>query len=155
MNENTFAGKTAAEWRAESADSRRRSYESFQRSDTDGFLSQWASDEMARRYDSLARLAENGGVREAIAYADIETGEIIKGEWREAQYGAAWAPADRSRRWIFPSNAKNAATRDRNNAAKGVREVRVLIPQLLNRKSMQAYNDVDAEWTLVAEEVSA
>lgn len=42
----------------------RRSAESFERSDTDGFLSQWASDLTGRKYQIEAELVENGGKSE-------------------------------------------------------------------------------------------
>jgi hypothetical protein len=43
------------------AESRQRSEESFARSDTDGFLSQWASDITAQQLDKQAEIAEQRG----------------------------------------------------------------------------------------------
>jgi hypothetical protein len=53
--------KTAQEYRQEAEQSRNRSQESFERSDTDGFLTQWASDLSARLADTRAVILENGG----------------------------------------------------------------------------------------------
>ncbi len=51
--------RTASEYRAEAAAKREQSRESFERCDTDGFLSQWASDISARLLDTKATLAED------------------------------------------------------------------------------------------------
>lgn len=58
---NEFQGKSAEQLRAEAAASRQRSEDSFERCDTDGFLSQWASDMTARLYEEQARIVEQGG----------------------------------------------------------------------------------------------
>ena len=54
-------GNDAAALRDMADERRRRSEESFQRCDTDGFLSQWASDITARMFDLQAEVAESGG----------------------------------------------------------------------------------------------
>jgi hypothetical protein len=54
--------KTAAEYRQEAAEHRRREQESFERSDTDGCVSQWCHSLSAREADARARIADNGGV---------------------------------------------------------------------------------------------
>jgi len=56
-----MAGKTGDELRAMAADARRRSDESFARSDTDGFLSQWAADMSAQQFETQAKIADQGG----------------------------------------------------------------------------------------------
>lgn len=61
MSTYTISDHTAAEYTAMAEDCIRREQESWERSDTDGFLSQWASNSMARTYRTLARLAANGG----------------------------------------------------------------------------------------------
>lgn len=145
----TVGGKTAAEWREEASACHRRSQESWERSDTDGFLSQWASDQMALRYQRLAAVAENGGMVEALAFVDLATGELVKGELEQGQYGAFFRPFDRDRGLIFFSHARNAATRAANNAKKGVREVTCRVPALVNTREMRAYADPAAEWVVV------
>lgn len=47
--------------KAEAADRRKRAEESFQRSDTDGFLSQWALNMTARLNEATVRLLQHGG----------------------------------------------------------------------------------------------
>jgi hypothetical protein len=63
MSYDIFHGKEndAAALRQMAAECERRSEESFQRSDTDGFLSQWASDISAQQYRRQAQIAEHGG----------------------------------------------------------------------------------------------
>lgn len=53
--------KTAQEYREMAAQDRSDKAESFERCDTDGFMSQWASGMMARLNDALAEIADNGG----------------------------------------------------------------------------------------------
>lgn len=52
---------TAEELRAEADRCQQSAAESFERCDTDGFLSQWASGITARQYNMQARIAEAGG----------------------------------------------------------------------------------------------
>lgn len=63
MSYDIFHGKQndPAALRQMAADAHRRSEESFQRCDTDGFLSQWASDITGRQYSMQAEIAEAGG----------------------------------------------------------------------------------------------
>lgn len=120
----TYDGKTAAEWRTEARDSRQRSADSFERSDTDGFLSQWASDTMARKYEACADLAELGGVIEF--QVPFVNGEVATLELdRDGQYGRYWyltveAARIVGKRYFTPSSASKSAMRRRNNAKKGV-----------------------------------
>lgn len=137
-----FEGHTAAEWRAKATRSEQDAHDSFERCDTDGFLSQWASNQMATRYLAIARATERGGRIEHTAFIDIETGEMIRGRWRETQHGAGYAP-EHGGKWIFPSNAKNEATRERNNAKKGVRQISVMVPAYLDHKSYYLEPDLD------------
>lgn len=55
------AKMTAEDFRKSAADSKRRSYESFERSDTDGFLSQWANDIGANLDLRKADILDNEG----------------------------------------------------------------------------------------------
>jgi hypothetical protein len=155
MNANTntaefvFSGKTAAEWRKEAADCRNRSYESFERCDTDGFLSQWASDTMARRYDECADVAENGGRIFVTALFDLE-GNFITADYREGQYGwyflvPAEYVAKGYARFLTTSDARKATTRAKNNAKKGVTEGTVSVPAFVNHRS----GIVEADWDAV------
>lgn len=62
---------------AAAAANRREAVESFDRCDTDGFLSQWASNCTANDRESEARLADNGDLTIGPALADIATGAIV------------------------------------------------------------------------------
>jgi hypothetical protein len=55
------ASTSAADFRAQASQHRADERESFDRCDTDGFLSQWASGINARVADANARIADNGG----------------------------------------------------------------------------------------------
>lgn len=55
---------TAEDHREAAKADRKRAIESFERCDTDGFLSQWASDLNARKHEREASILENGGLAE-------------------------------------------------------------------------------------------
>lgn len=83
--------KTAEELRARAAASEQRAVDSWERSDTDGFVSQWASGISAREDRANAAIADNGGVSTFRALADAETGELVPAVWLNTRYGGAWA----------------------------------------------------------------
>lgn len=121
--EPTFKGKTAAQWRTEAADSRKREQESWDRSDTDGFLSQWALSSMAREYELCAQVAETGGTTEVQALFFLD-GTIAATEMIAGRFGAQWLLDDAAARrhgsrWYSPSRADKSARRRANNAKKG------------------------------------
>lgn len=124
--------KTAAEWRAEAADCRRREAESWERSDNDGFLSQWAMQRMAHRYDELAKLAENGGLGRICKLADAE-GELIEGaRYVETRYGWSWVyDGPTGAVWCRPSNHSNPEVARQRDIAKGFQEVWVEVPVVM------------------------
>lgn len=118
----------AAQYRAEAGGNVQEAYDSFERCDTDGFLSQWAHGVMATRYERAAEILENGGCAEFIALFDLE-GNLVPAKYVETQYGWAWAllevNADESIQrtvgWFNPSKARNEETARRNNEKKGYR----------------------------------
>ena len=118
----TYEGKTAAEWRAESAEMHAKREESYDRCDTDGFLSQWALGSLSQDYSLRAQLAEAGGLTEVCALFDLD-GELIPSVHGWGEYGEYFAVLDNEergcRRFFNPSKAKNEETARRNNAAKG------------------------------------
>jgi hypothetical protein len=124
----TYEGRTAAEWRAMAIRNRRESAESFERCDTDGFLTQWAHDVTAREYEAKAELAENNGYWDFLALFDLE-GNRIYAENVDGTYGPVWRVFDPETkdtiRWITDSSARKASTREANNAKKGFRFGRV------------------------------
>lgn len=76
--------------RAEAADLDRRAAESFDRCDTDGFLSQWALNLTARQRRMEADLAEAGGVAEFPALYTTG-GEPVPARLVQTRYGTTWA----------------------------------------------------------------
>lgn len=134
MSTMTSNIRTADEYLAAAQDCRKRSAESFERCDTDGFLSQWASDTMANRYSRNAEIVEAGGVHR-LALIEIATGAVVatSAQYLEGQYGWYYLINDdeaaaRLGRFVTPSSAQNEATRDRNNAKKGIREITTFVP---------------------------
>ena len=140
-----FEGKTAAEWKAEAQECRDRSAQSFETCDTDGFLSQWAADTMARRYDHCADIAESGGRIEISAIFDLD-GNLLSCDYREGQYG--WYFLVKVEGWtgkpfVTTSSASKAKTRAANNAKKGISEGIVSVPAFLDRSHV-VQADMDA-----------
>lgn len=116
----TFAGKTAAEWRAEANRAEAERHASWERSDTDGFLSQWASGVMAGRYEHCATVAEDGGFT-TTALFDLD-GNHIPARYVETRYGWSWVwdGPNGEAVWFRESAAQKDETRRRNDAKKGV-----------------------------------
>lgn len=114
----------ADSYREQAKASRQRSYESYQRSDTDGFLSQWASNITADELEMKAELIENGGVIETSALFDLD-GNLIFAKEIETRFGWSWMildpenPKGQAKAWFNPSKAKSESTRRKTNAAKG------------------------------------
>lgn len=79
---------TAAEYRQMAQERRERSAESFERCDTDGFLSQWASDLTAQQYDLQADILDNGGRSTFIGLYEGE--RRVKARFITTQYGTSW-----------------------------------------------------------------
>ena len=113
---------TAQSLRQQAADCRRRSAESWDRSDTGGFLSQWSGD-----------LTDAGGRREFEALFDLD-GNLVAAKSLRTQYG--WArgiladddPHSDVVRWFNESKAQNPKQARVNNARKGFYIGRVLAP---------------------------
>lgn len=123
-DQGTYEGKTEAQWRELAAACSARSRASFERSDTDGFLSQWASDMTARKHLMCADLARDGGIREFPAPFDLE-GNLINALFIKTQYGWTWLLRTVPHWWkgkpfLNPSRALKGAVRRRNDSAKGI-----------------------------------
>lgn len=84
MNAEADALRTAAQKSFSAAE------ESFQRSDTDGFLSQWALDLSGRKDLLQAEIVENGGTWEFPALFDLD-GNLVAAKLIQTRYGMAWA----------------------------------------------------------------
>lgn len=66
------------------------SIDSFDRCDTDGFLSQWASSSMSYQYKLEAQLVTDGYMTEFSTLADMG-GNLVPCKQVETRYGTAWA----------------------------------------------------------------
>jgi len=87
---------TAEFWQAEAereteraAEALQREQESFERSDTDGFLSQWASGITARLHEVRAEIARNGGKAQFVALFTL-AGERVRARVIRSRYGLCW-----------------------------------------------------------------
>lgn len=122
---------TPAELRAEAQRADQAAADSFERSDTDGFLSQWASSITARKLRAQAELAEAGGLTETSALFNLD-GTVASTHQGEGQWGPYWvlndAAAERyGKRFYSPSRARSMATRRANNRRKGFTVGRVSV----------------------------
>lgn len=107
-----------AEQHREAAEAARKSAaESFERCDTDGFLSQWASGLTAQKHDAEARLLEAGGVMDCMVL--FLNGELASTHQGFSQFGEYWVLNDEAaekfgKRFYSPSKSlKNPIARDR------------------------------------------
>lgn len=115
----TYKGLTAEEWRAKAGGNRKEAADSFERCDTDGFMSQWASGVMAAEYELCAQLAEDGGLTTTRALFFRETGEVASTHFRWGQYGPYWVLNDKAaeafgKRFL---NESQASTGEKQRAA--------------------------------------
>lgn len=127
----TFQGKTAADWREQAAAARKRSADSFDRSDTDGFLSQWASEITARKHDACASLAEQGGRAEFPALLDMG-GKPVRAKLIQTKFGSAFMLLDEDDQatgeFVNLSKARKADKRNEAYAKKGYQMATVRVP---------------------------
>ena len=79
--------------RAEAAADDREAYESFERCDTDGFLSQWAKGLTAQQKRLQAQLIENGGVTTMRGPVTAD-GQPVRFRDVETRYGRKWLVLD-------------------------------------------------------------
>ena len=114
---------TPDEWRKLENDCYRRSAESFERCDTDGFLSQGASDAMARAYRLCAELAKNGGRSEFVGLGRLNSdgsATLTDARYVRTRYGYSWVLDTKNGTvWFRESEAKNPTKRRATDARKG------------------------------------
>lgn len=79
--------------RKEAAQHEQDAYDSFERSDTDGALSQWASQCMAAKRRLEAEIADNGGVWTFPVLLDLK-GNFVPARVIEGRYGKCWMLLD-------------------------------------------------------------
>lgn len=114
---------TAEQHRAKAAAHDAAAATSFDRCDTDGFLSQWADGINARLESAKAELAEQGGTFEYICLFTTD-GDVASTKQVRSRYGYGWllndAAAERyGRRFFNESSATDPARRHAANARKG------------------------------------
>lgn len=120
---------TPDEWRAMARECYQRSAESFERCDTDGFLSQWASDVTGRLYEQCAEVAARGGLWTFTVLAD-EAGNVIEGARNvKTRFGWAWVTPDGQ--WFNPSRDRDEDKARARNLAKGFSLVKVERPAVV------------------------
>jgi hypothetical protein len=97
---------TAAELRNRASESRQKAEESFDRCDTDGFLSQWALGLGAQKDEMQAEIIENGGKSNFPALFNLE-GKRVRAKlitthpsWAPWTTSTCWALCDKSGKFI-------------------------------------------------------
>lgn len=133
-DQHVHEGRTAAQWRQEAAQARGRSADSWERSDNDGFLTQWAADTIARKYELQAEIAEQGGTWQFPALLDTD-GNLVPAKLVQTRFGPAWGllsdpdnPHSDFTGFVNPSNASTPARRAGAMARKGFRVGTVRAP---------------------------
>jgi hypothetical protein len=120
------ADHTPEEWRNMARDRYRSADESFERCDTDGYLSQWASQVTAQLYELCARVAEAGGLWEFTVLADADGTTYDTAREVKTRYGWTWiVPTEHGDVWFNPSHARNEERRRAADLAKGFQFITV------------------------------
>lgn len=139
----TPSTRTGDQWRLIARESDIAKAESFERCDTDGFLSQWAHNQMQTRYMDMARIAENGGTMSRAALFDLD-GNLVTMKTVSGRYGESWfIPQNEGKaRFFNESEAAKAETRRRNNAKKGYSIGEVLVRVEMSEHDFKITEDV-------------
>lgn len=133
MNASPENEAAAAKHHADAKAAANAAIESFERSDTDGFVSQWASGVSSRTSALKAEVAENDGRAEVHALFDLD-GNLIAAKYIETQYGWTFGilenddPESSIVSWFRPSSAQKESTRLANDAKKGYYVGAVMAP---------------------------
>lgn len=123
-----MTAQTAADHRAAAAQHRQDAADSWERSDTDGFVSQWASGVLAREADRKAEIAENGGRAKFPALFDLD-GNLVAAKLFDGTYGATWGLlSDDDPRSRFTGYVSAYCARKSTHTRKGYTEGYVLAP---------------------------
>jgi hypothetical protein len=109
-------GITAEYCLANARDCEVRRVESFERSDTDGFLSQWAGGLTASKWRLKAGIIQNGGYAEFTVLVD-SGGTVVSDRTFTNQYGTSWIVMDehqgRVGRKFIPHDGSHIETNER------------------------------------------
>lgn len=116
------------------AEAERRRAESWERSDTDGAVSQWASGMTAELERTRAKIAADGGKAEFSALFDTD-GNLVPAKRVKTQYGMAWGllsdpddPRSSFTGWVSESRAATPEKRAQAMERKGYRVGKVKAP---------------------------
>jgi hypothetical protein len=101
---------TASELREQAAACRAEAAASFERCDTDGFLSQWASGITARLKDTQAEIAEAGGTAVFARWELQKDGRRVLTRKVSTRYGEKWR-IDETDEWITYGSERAAKRR--------------------------------------------
>lgn len=135
------AAEKAKALRNKAGDNRQSAQDSFDRCDTDGFLSQWASGICAQRDDHAADVAELGGLWTFPALFDLN-GKLVAAKLIQTAYGLRWGvlqtddPNSSVVKWLAFAPARKSTLEKH-----GFREGTVLAP---------AYADIRGDKTAYA-----
>lgn len=91
--EPTWDGLTADQLEDRAEEKRERSRESWERSDTDGFLSQWASD-LSAQLDEMNASALRDGATVSVAVLVDDDDQLVPARTIQTRYGTKWAIFD-------------------------------------------------------------
>lgn len=124
---------TAEDHRRLAEEAEQRKADSWERSDTDGFMSQWAAGLSADKHRLAAEIAERGGRDYFPALFDLE-GNLVAAKLVGTRYGMAWGllesddPDSSFTGWFNPSRARDEERARRTDAKKGYYVGTVLAP---------------------------
>lgn len=110
--------------RSRAAEHVRSEQDSFERSDTDGFITQWAHGCLAGKERLQAQIDEQGGLWEFPALFDLE-GNMVAATRHDGQYGMVWRllgddnPGSPAIGWVNESKARKEETAIANMVKKG------------------------------------
>lgn len=160
----TINGRTPGEWEIlaldydrQARESRARAIESFERCDTDGFLSQAAADATAREYDARAAWAREFGYATMTVLLNTD-GSIASTRLKDGQYGAFWVLNDVStarygKRFFRDSQANTYDRQRASNARRGFvlasARVPATAPKLRGSNMMSLRPWAEPEWSRV------
>lgn len=121
MTYYTISDHTAEEYRQMAKECHQRVQESYERSDTDGYLSQWALTQSASLYSNLAQLVEKGGDIQEIQWLFNADGTpVVDFDYVQGEYGTSVKVWDGEKViWFNGSQAKNGVRREANDRKKG------------------------------------
>jgi hypothetical protein len=129
ISPSAMPGGTPGELRERAAAHDRSAHESFERCDTDGFASQWASGIMGDVDRLAAKIAEDNGYHRFPALFD-RNGTLVDAWEVNGKFGWVWkvSSPDGSVSWFNESHAQDWRKRIKANARKGYFVGSVLLP---------------------------